>query len=197
MNQIIKKSIRSIREFTKLFNIGIIRIFPRPMIIFTKDYFKDRELVGAEIGTYKGEHAENILNELNVKKLYCVDPYIQEQEDYNSEFWNNLTSEEVERIAVKRLSKFKKRYVKIHPSNANCIKNIDFVYIDGDHSYQGAKKDIEIYYPKLKKGGIIGGHNFETCKRYNYGVIPAVLEFIKENNLILNVDNNDWWVVKE
>ena len=29
--------------------------------------------------------------------------------------------------------------------------SIDAIYIDGDHSYEGVKNDLELYYPKVKK----------------------------------------------
>ena len=38
-------------------------------------------------------------------------------------------------------------------------EKLDFVYIDGNHAYEYVKKDIGLYYPKLKKGGVIGGHD--------------------------------------
>ena len=41
-------------------------------------------------------------------------------------------------------------------------KSIDFIYIDGEHDYESVKKDIELYLPKLKDSGIIGGHDFST-----------------------------------
>lgn len=34
-------------------------------------------------------------------------------------------------------------------------RNVDFLFIDGDHSYEGVKKDFEMYSPLVKKGGII------------------------------------------
>lgn len=36
----------------------------------------------------------------------------------------------------------------------------DFVYIDGDHSYKGAKSDLRNYYPKVRRGGVIAGHDY-------------------------------------
>lgn len=37
---------------------------------------------------------------------------------------------------------------------------IDFLYIDGDHSYEGVKKDIKMWFPKVKSGGLIGGDDY-------------------------------------
>ena len=40
----------------------------------------------------------------------------------------------------------------------------DFVYVDGDHSYKGSKSDLRNYYPKVKRGGVIAGHDY-CCSR--------------------------------
>jgi predicted O-methyltransferase YrrM len=39
-------------------------------------------------------------------------------------------------------------------------ESFDFVYIDGIHTYDQVKKDIQNYLPKVKKGGVIGGHDY-------------------------------------
>lgn len=38
-------------------------------------------------------------------------------------------------------------------------RNIDFLFIDGDHTYEGVKKDFEMYSPLVKEGGIIAFHD--------------------------------------
>jgi predicted O-methyltransferase YrrM len=38
-------------------------------------------------------------------------------------------------------------------------KKLDFLFIDGDHSYKGVKKDFEMYSPLVRKGGIIAFHD--------------------------------------
>lgn len=46
---------------------------------------------------------------------------------------------------------------------------IDFLFIDGDHSYEGVRKDFEMYSPLVKKGGLIGFHditNNDTVGKY-------------------------------
>lgn len=63
----------------------------------------------------------------------------------------------------------------------------DFIYLDADHSYEGVKKDLEAWWPKVKYGGILAGHDY--MKDYidkegqKYGVYRAVNEFVKDKKL--------------
>jgi predicted O-methyltransferase YrrM len=52
-------------------------------------------------------------------------------------------------------------------------RSLDFVFIDGSHEYEDVKEDIYHWYPKVKKGGIIAGHDYTTYA----GVKEAVDEF--------------------
>jgi len=52
-------------------------------------------------------------------------------------------------------------------------ESLDFVFLDGDHSYDSIKKDICAWLPKVKKNGIIAGHDFSN--QYP-GIIQAVME---------------------
>lgn len=52
---------------------------------------------------------------------------------------------------------------------------IDVLFIDGDHSYEGCKADIEAWYPYVKKGGVM---LFHDCDESSPGVVQAVAEFI-------------------
>ncbi|GAI57889.1 unnamed protein product [marine sediment metagenome] len=73
--------------------------------------------------------------------------------------------------------------------------NLDFVYIDGNHAYEFVKEDIKNYWPKVKKGGVFGGHDYYNLSKARE-VKKAVDEFVKENKLKLFTGNIDWWVVK-
>ena len=64
----------------------------------------------------------------------------------------------------------------------------DFIYIDGSHTYESVKRDLELYLPKLKKGGIIGGHDYSQ-------IWPGVIEAV--NEVVGNPDKNfidDSWI---
>ena len=74
----------------------------------------------------------------------------------------------------------------------------DFVYIDGNHSYDFVKKDIELYYPRVREGGVFGGHDFHAMADKDYGVARAVLEFVdKEGLQLFGKRSMDWWVIKK
>ena len=58
---------------------------------------------------------------------------------------------------------------------------VDFIYIDGDHNYEGVKKDFEMYSPLVRKGGIIAFHDIVPSG------YPKVYKFwneVKENKNI-------------
>merc|ERR1712046_91775 len=49
---------------------------------------------------------------------------------------------------------------------------LDLVYIDGDHSYEAVREDIKAWLPKIRRGGIISGHDYHIM-----AVARAVNEF--------------------
>jgi predicted O-methyltransferase YrrM len=150
----------------------------RPMIRFLKRQgYKD--LVGVEIGVDIGVNAYNMLSVLDIKQLFLIEP------DYK-----NIC------IIYKQLKKFK-NIIIIDGYSQHVFDlvpdNLDFVYVDGDHRYNSVLQDIELYYPKVRCGGVFGGHDFNTNE---LGVCKAVIGFVEENDLELFGGGFDWWVIK-
>lgn len=148
--------------------------FMRPMLREVKGRF-NYPLNGLEIGVAEGYNAEVMLKCLNLKMLYLIDPVF---------------------LCEDRIIPF--RNVIFYPRKAEDVvdhvpNNLDFIYIDGDHSYEGCKSDIELYWSKVRKGGIFGGHDFNS---HYHGVAKAVLEFIEREGLELHGGQFDWWVIK-
>jgi len=168
---------------------------PRPMISFLKERFEHRCLSGIEIGVSHGENAENILETLKIERLFLVDPYIPYIDNDGP-----LITEHIDKfsLAKERLSKFGDKTVFILKTSMDALEeipnNLDFVYIDGNHSYNFVKDDIEKYYDKVKVGGVIGGHDFDS--RY-CAVIKAVIEFAYTHKLDFNAKISDWWIIKK
>lgn len=67
--------------------------------------------------------------------------------------------------------------------------SVDFVFIDADHRYESVKKDIETWWPKIKKGGIISGHDYFNPS----GVKKAVDELLPERTFS---KDRVWYMVK-
>jgi len=167
----------------------------RPMIQFLKEQNKI-DLVGVEIGVHYGINAFAILNTLSIKKLYLVDPYMTYPEylDIKNPFGYNA-----ERHADNLLFPFTDKIIKIKKFSSEAVEeipdNIDFVYIDGNHAYEYCYKDIMLYYPKIKKGGVIGGHDYYQMSPVRE-VKRAVDDYIKKTGSILYTEGIDWWIVK-
>jgi cephalosporin hydroxylase len=71
--------------------------------------------------------------------------------------------------------------------------SLDFVYIDASHHYEFIKSDIQAWYPKIKIGGYIGGHDYvpPNAKPHGiFGVYHAVNEFFPNNFSV--VDQVSW-----
>ena len=157
-------------------------------------------LVGAEIGVWTGVHTLFYLKELDIKCVFLIDPYIgYENYDPVKEFrMKNL--EIAEQAAHARLQGYEQRIKWIKKKSAEAVEfiadnSLDFVYIDGNHSFDSVMEDILLYYPKLKKGGLLSGHDYDL-----ENVKKAVDVSIKSHGLILHIENGagfekkiDWW----
>jgi len=160
--------------------------------------------VGAEIGVCGGEHVLSLLRTFDIKKLYLIDPYsIYEDYDEGRKYYgaDQASLIESELAAKKILSDYASKIVWIKDLSENATnlitEQLDFVYIDGNHAKSFVKQDIELFYPLVKSGGVIGGHDFYNGYQFEHdGVINAVVEWVSKNNKQLKVELADWWVEK-
>ena len=153
-------------------------------------------VVGLEIGTCRAESTAYLLDKCpNISKLYTVDPY-KAYMDWNGE----ITQEVLDKfmvVAQKNLKPFGERVQMIRETSldaATKIKTItdsaefDFIFVDGDHSYEATLADCEAYYPLLKKGGLFCGHDYSSID----AVYRAVNDFRDKNKITapINLSTN-------
>src|SRR6185312_12088761 len=103
--------------------------------------------IGVEIGVAEAVNARSMLGRHpEIDFLHLVDPY--------AEYHQEPDRAKSERIAHKRMEIFKSK-VKFHKCSADKVNlpKLDFAYIDGDHSYEAVKRDIEVTFPLMKSGG--------------------------------------------
>jgi len=173
----------------------ITRMFPwtetRPMI----RHVKGQNLIGAEIGVRFGHNALNILRTKDIEKLYLIDPYTEYLTVGGRKF--NSKDENAYLKARDNLKKYRDKVVFMTEKSSDAylgiMEELDFCYIDGLHTYEGVQQDIDLYYPLIKKGGLLGGDDFSIKFQ---GLCLAVIEFVSKHHLILHGDGTDWWVQK-
>jgi len=68
-------------------------------------------------------------------------------------------------------------------------ESLDFVYIDADHSYNAIKADIAAWLPKVKQGGILGGHDYSK-------LFPGVVKAVREKFKNFHIEEISWWIRK-
>ena len=169
-----------------------------------RDYWDEyqqptRHLIGAEIGVYGGNNALEILNFLNIRELVLVDPWkgyldvvIEKGED--DSFYEGLFNQ----VSAKFSHDPRVRIIRDISLNAATMFDddyFDFIYLDGDHSYESVFADLTAWYPKLKKFGVMCGDDFGHPS--GVGVIEAVTKFAYQNQLLTqNGPLNQFWFVK-
>lgn len=174
------------------YNFFFRKTLPRPSTNVAKQLFKDKPLRVLEIGTYEARNTVSIFKELNVQRIFCVDPY----KYYDDNQLNVVQLHKAKALAKERLKLYASKVTWIPTTSsiaAASIKDnsLDFIYIDGDHRYKYVKSDIELYWKKLKKGGIISGHDID-----HPGVMQAVGEFTLKNNIEPYLRYPDWVIIK-
>jgi hypothetical protein len=149
--------------------------------------------MGLEIGVKEGKNAETIQKIFNFETLILVDPWVNQKNRAADSDHSNSRHEEYYQETKERFRSDPRVHIRRTYSSSilGTLKNesFDFIYIDGDHSYEGAKHDLK-FIRKVKLNGIFAGHDFTNNKhsmtRKGYGVQKAVMEFMQLNDLKLD-----------
>ena len=134
-------------------------------------------VVGIEIGTCRAESTSFLLEKCpNIDRIFTIDPY-KAYDDWNGEINQNVIDKFM-MIAQENLKSYGDRARMIRETSNDAVNNftdtlVDFIFVDGDHSYEQTLADCESYYPFLKKGGFFCGHDYSSIE----AVYKAVNDF--------------------
>jgi hypothetical protein len=147
--------------------------------------------VGVEIGVAEGHSAKAFLDH-GVSHMHLVDCW-KAYDGYPENY-----GEGVYEACTERLWPYgeKKTIYRMYSSEAvNLVPDgLDFAWIDGNHAYEWVKGDLEMYWPKVREGGIFAGHDYTNsgyCR-----VRDAVDEFVKNRGLKLEIHGCSWMIRK-
>lgn len=145
----------------------------------------------AEIGVALGDFSDEILRNCAPRRLTLIDPWeYQTRSDYANDA-NNAEAQEQENRAQTVTARFAAQpnvhIVRDYSTNAVhgfADGELDWIYVDAVHSYDGALEDLRAFRPKVAADGLILGHDFANhpaAQAMDFGVIEAVETFIAES----------------
>jgi len=168
----------------------------RALIKLAKEKFGVRKIVAMEVGVLHGGNAVSILKNLNIEKLYLVDPYLdyKEYRDSISGFkFSQFVYDEMYKTTKNRMRKYGDKVILIREKSENLdIKEkFDFIYLDAN--YDNISNDFKKFFPMLKKDGILGGYAFSGNHRK---FVEELIFLIRQYDLTccFGGDYNEWWI---
>lgn len=139
---------------------------------------------GVEIGVQWGKFSEKLCKANPNIELYSIDP------------WHSR------RLKARMDEKFNESTQRLAPYNATVIRkfsmdaladfknnSLDFVYIDGNHSFDYVCPDIIYWSHKVRKGGVVACHDYFHHR--NGGIVHAVDAYTRSHYI------NPWYVTYE
>jgi predicted O-methyltransferase YrrM len=157
-----------------------------------------------EVGCKEGRTTGHILKTIPDSRVIAIDPWIVQEktqdptketyekwdfEDIEKQFWENV-GENKDRVEMMRMtSEVAAQHCAI-PNMENRSAQFDLIFIDALHDYEHVKQDIGLWWPKVRVGGILAGHDFNHrwpgCERavaesfnlMHVGVAPDSVWFV-------------------
>lgn len=150
-----------------------------------------------EVGSYAGESSEVWAKTGLFKSILCVDTWKNgfDPKDAYTSSTAELAEKDFDLVAQRYpvIQKFKGGSAKAISALGIADGSLDFVYIDANHEYEFVRSDIQTWLPKVRKGGILSGHDFILMDRI--GVIRAVRELLGEPHKTF-CDTSWMWLVE-
>ncbi len=156
---------------------------------------------GVEVGVQHGLYSEHILRQWEGRLLYSVDPWVRFPPDQYLDIANVPQERQTDyyRETIRRLRSFGGRSKIIRLTSAEAVSlfadgSLDFCYLDANHRYEAVAADIAMWFPKVRPGGLLGGHDYipdglNACGLF--GVQRAVHAFLESHGLELMVSGEE------
>ena len=132
---------------------------------------------GVEVGVKEGWNALQILQDFT-GHLYLVDIW-ENTDDFDH--CKELLKDYSDRVTYIRTN-------SIEASELFRDNDLDFVYIDADHSYQAVKADFKAYYPKVRPGGIISGHDYSL----KFPGVKHFVDVLSRTHMVYFTEGDEW-----
>lgn len=149
----------------------------------------------AEIGVAEGTFSAAILQAAAPRRLHLIDPWEHQDSASYAPDPNNVTQDENEAryqgVRARFRAEIERGQVVVHREFSGQLAprfadgELDWVYLDGLHTFEGVTADLESYAPKVRKDGLILGHDYaahEAARQMQFGVVEAVDDFVRRSD---------------
>jgi hypothetical protein len=147
---------------------------------------------GAEVGVRDGRFSDHLLSTWKGGLLISVDPWLSADPDAYVDR-SNVSQEEFERLYLETQVRLARHGARSEIRRMTSLEaaalipdgSLDFAYIDARHDYESVLEDLEAWFPKVKPGGILAGHDYVDIDfgRTDFGVKSAVDDFFTGRGL--------------
>lgn len=162
---------------------------------------------GIEVGVRTGTFSKALLHKFPFLRMTLVDPYAPYLDVGNYQYTQEMQDKIKEEARANLLP-----YAKLPTGNKERIKflyqdsaeaaksvaeeSVDFVYIDANHEYSHVLADIKTWWPKVRKGGFLCGHDFSMAD-----VTRAITEAVDADSVVTHIygvtgDADSWFIYK-
>ncbi len=170
-----------------------------------------------ELGVYEGEFSEHCYKSLDLKRYSLIDFWDYDEYSFvladspqmlglravYNQYFHNDPKQALGAAYEKTRSRFaEKNNVEIlkmdiaKAADRFAAGSLDFIYLDGNHTYEFVLRDLYTWFPKLRPGGLFACNDFfesSAAALQNIGVIPAFLTFSKRYKTYpIALTSSDW-----
>jgi hypothetical protein len=169
------------------------RVVPGFTRLKLAEFFAERGYtVGAEIGVADGRFSLVLCQTIPHLRLFCIDPWRPYPE--NPRGGSVVRHERNYALARERLAPYAVLFWRMMSLEAAAEipdGTLDFCFVDGNHEKDYVLADLRAWSPKVRRGGIVAGHDFYFFPRRPAGVVEAVVQFTEEHSI------EDWHLCDE
>jgi hypothetical protein len=170
-----------------------------------------KQAICAEIGVWEGDFSRRILDSTRPAKLHLIDPWRYEQDiAYKDSLYGGQiggSQAKLDKIYARVCQRFAQeignQQVIIHRGDSHMVCEqfdddyFDWIYIDGNHLYEFALRDLHMYYRKVKPGGYLTGDDYSEGGWWQGGVKKAVDEFVSQGLVTVVQIHQQQYIVRK
>ena len=162
---------------------------------------------GAEVGVHLGDFSRRILDRVAPRNLHLIDPWKYEEDPAYAKAWYGGRVKGGQEEMDRRHRSVEERFageiwagrLEVHRGTSQEVgerfaeDSLDWVYIDGNHTYEFVKADLETFLRIVRPGGLLTGDDYTEGRWWKGGVKKAVDEFVKRHPVeVVEIDKEQF-----